>query len=371
MKAPNMRKTVLTITWFSFVFLLLQLSGFILFNFTSVKSTGSYGYPIGLFVWHPTLNYLYKPGFTGHFSGGPYQDISFRINEHGFRDDPFGPRSPGHRRLVFIGDSVVFGAGVWEKDRFTEQLADEQAVVDAGVEILNLGVNSYNFGHYLELARLRFTELDPDMVVVGFTLNDIQKMDRVWPNKQVKPPSGYDRPGGNRKWSDKPLWVARIQGAFGRTYGGRLVKYSGEVIKFSMKNEEELKNYHTKWMRSAVRYWSDDRNRERLRGELRMFQVEMSRQGIPFVFLLFPEKNDLQHPEEYSLPRESMRNMLDDLDLGYCDANDVFAAMTDIDSLYLVNDSVHFTPAGHRVITDVLLACSEAEIIPLFSGAGQ
>ncbi|MCJ7501170.1 SGNH/GDSL hydrolase family protein, partial [bacterium] len=277
----------------------------------------------------------------------------------------------GRKRVIFLGDSVVFGAGVREKDRFTEQLLDEQAVVNAGVEILNLGVNSYNFVHYLELARLRFMELEPDMVVVGFTLNDIQKMDRVWPNKQVKPPSGFGRPGGNRKWYDKPLWVAKIQGAFGRSYAGRLVKYSGEVIRFSIMGREEVKNYHTKWMRSAVRYWGGSSNRERLRSELLKFDDEMSRQGISFVFLLFPEKNDLLHPKEYSLPRESMRNMLDDLELGYCDAYEAFAAMTDIDSLYLVNDSVHFTPAGHRVIKDVLLACSEAGIIPVSTGRDQ
>ena len=368
MKVNFKRKAILTVIWFSFIFLLLQFSGFILFNFTNVRSVGSYGYPVGLYVWHPTLNYLYNPGFVGHFSGGTYQDISFSINNHGFRDDPFGPRSSGRRRVVFIGDSVVFGSGVWEKDRFTEQLQDDQAVRDADIEVLNLGVNSYNFQHYLELARLRFLDLEPDIVVVGFTLNDIQKIDRVWPNKRVQPPEGYGKPRARKKWNEKPLWVIRIQKSLGRTYAGRFVRYSGEVLRFSMMSKEKLRDYNTKWMRSAVRYWNEDLNRERLYGELSEFREEMSRQGVQVVFYLFPERNDLMRPGEYSLPRESIRNMLDELDLGYCDPYDDFAAMSDIESLFLDNDSVHFTPAGHSMVKDSLLACGEADIIPLFSG---
>ena len=255
---------------------------------------------------------------------------------------------------------------MWEKDRFTEQLQGDQAVQDAGIEVLNLGVNSYNFRHYLELARLHFMDLEPDMVVVGFTLNDIQKIDRVWPNKRVKPPDGHGEAGERKKWYEKPLWVVRIQKSLGRTYAGRFVRYSGEVISFSMMSEEKLRDYNTKWMRSAVKYWSKDLNGEKLRGEMREFQEEMSRQGIPFAFLIFPERNDLLNPGEYSLPRESIKNMLKELDLGYCDAYDVFAAMPDINSLYLPNDSVHFTPMGHSVIKDVLLACSEDDTIPFF-----
>jgi len=63
-----------------------------------------------------------------------------------------------------------------------------------------------------------------------------------------------------------------------------------------------------------------------------------------------------------------IRGMLDELDLGYCDPYDAFAVMSDIDSLYLNNDSLHFAPAGHLMVKDSLLACSEADIIPLFSG---
>jgi lysophospholipase L1-like esterase len=308
------------------------------------------------------LNYLYKPGFKGYFAGGQYKDIAVRINNHGFRDDPFVPRSPGQRRVVFIGDSIVFGAGVWEKDRFTEQLYDEKIIRDASIEVLNLGVNSYNFGHYLELARLRFLDLAPDIVVVGFTLNDIQEMEGLWPERRVK---RQKEKLLKKKWYHKPIWVGRFQQSLGRTYAGKLVEYLQKTIKQGRTREADLKNYHTKWMRSAVTYWSEDLNRKRLRGELQKFEEIMSSQGVQFAFLIFPERNDLLHPDEFSLPRESIKKLLDELNMGYCDAYDAFASMADIDLLFLVNDSVHFTPAGHSMIKDVLLECNHAGTIQL------
>ena len=368
MKSGYKRTALLTLAWFLFLFLLLQAAGFVLFHFTTVRTVGSYGYPNGMFVWHPTLNYLLKPGFTGHFTGEAYRDIPFAINSDGFRDDPFPPHTTGKWRVVFLGDSVVFGSGVRKEDRFTEQLQADERVDGTGIEILNLGVNSYNFGHYLELARLRFMDLNPDVVIVGFTLNDIQTMERVWPNRQVRPPEGFDGPERKRKWYSKPLWVSRVQKTMGKTYAGRLVQYTGEIFRSRLMSREKLEDYQTKWMRSAVRYWSVDSNRERLRKELVQFREEMSRQGVPFAFLLFPEKNDLLDPEEYSLPRKSIISMLEELHLDFCDAYSAFASRPDIDSLYLVGDSVHFTPAGHALIKEVLLACGEAGSVPLLPG---
>jgi len=363
-----LKKALLIAIWFLFLFALLEAAGFILFAFTDSRTIGSYGYPAGLYVYHPSLNYLYKPGFEGYFVGAGYRDIAFKINSYGFRDDPFGPRSPGRRRVLFLGDSVVFGSGVWKEDRFTELLQADEALAEAGVEILNLGVNAYNFGHYLELAKLDFMGLAPDLVVVGFTLNDIQKMDGLWPEKRVKSVKGQKKNLLSRKWYSKPVWVGRVQQSAGRTYAARFLEQVLKTFKQKRMSEEDLKTYNTRWMLSAVKYWSEGSNRDRLRDKLGQFREEMSRQGIPFVFLLFPEKNDLSDPQEYDLPRQSAREMLDGLGIAYCDAYGAFSGMPDINSLFLPNDSVHFTPAGHAVVKDAILACSDAGILPLFNG---
>jgi lysophospholipase L1-like esterase len=365
MKINFRRRLLLGILWLFFIFLLLQTAGYVLFNFTTVKSTGSYGYPAGLYVHHPALTFLYKPGFEGHFIGGSYGDIPFRINETGFRDDPFPIRSTNNRRVVFIGDSVVFGSGVQERDRFTELLQEDERVKNAQIEILNMGVNSYTFGHYLTLARIGFMGVEPDLVIVGFTLNDIRRMGGEAPLRRLGRIKGDMKGSKGTKWYSKPQWLSRMQEYLDRTYAGKLVEYVGDVMVMLGTSEEELKNYHTKWMRSVVANWKEASNREHLRGEIRAFREEMERRDIPFVFLLFPEFNDLRQPEEFSFPRESITGLLDELAIGYCSAYDAFAAHERIDSLFLPQDSVHYTPAGHRVIRDVLLDCPKAALIKL------
>ncbi len=189
------RVLLLGVIWIAVLFVLLQGAGFVYFDVLNIRAVGEQGYPNGLFVAHNELDYLYTPGFQGHFIGGPYHDIAIKINAHGFRDHPFGP--PGDRqRLVALGDSVVFGSGVAAGERFTSAL-EAGAAASEGFEMLNLGVNSYSFAHYVALARMRFLDLEPDLVLVGFTLNDIAAKHESWPARRygaLKSATGSGKP---------------------------------------------------------------------------------------------------------------------------------------------------------------------------------
>ncbi|MDF1526219.1 MAG: SGNH/GDSL hydrolase family protein [bacterium] len=274
MKNILVRRTFLAILWLLFLFILLQAAGFVLFTFTDARFIGSYGYPAGLYVHHPSLGYLYTPGFQGRFVGGSYNDIELRINETGFRDGPFLTGSGARRRIAVVGDSVVFGAGVREEDRFTDLLGEDDRVKDAGIEFLNMGVNFYTFGHYLALAKLGFMGIEPDLVFVGFTLNDIRTKGGEPPERRLVKGGSVENSKGTKGWFFKPQWLSKIQQALDRTYAGKLVEYVRDLVKVLGTSEEEMKNYHTRWMRSVVEYWSITPNRERLRGEIRAFKVD-------------------------------------------------------------------------------------------------
>ena len=49
--------------------------------------------------------------------------------------------------------------------------------------------------------------------------------------------------------------------------------------------------------------------------------------------------------------------MLADLRVPVCDPYSAFAKVPDPSALFLTNDSVHYTPAGHRIVADTLAAC--------------
>ena len=99
----------------------------------------------------------------------------FETNRFGFRGpEPSLEKPPGVFRIVVTGDSVPMGWGVNHEDTYAARL--ERALRETGrdVEVLNVslaGQNAQWAAGRLEGLGLRF---DPDLVVYGFTLNDIE-----------------------------------------------------------------------------------------------------------------------------------------------------------------------------------------------------
>jgi lysophospholipase L1-like esterase len=346
------RKSLLAAVWLFFIFLLLQGAGYLYFDVLNSKQVGQYGYPNGLFSPHDELDYYYTPNFSGHFRGSAYQGIAIDINGQGFRDDPFTAKQDGYR-IAALGDSVVFGAGVAKQDRFTERMESSEWGRKKRLEILNFGVNSYSFGHYLALARLNFFDLKPDLVLVGFTLNDILPMESAVPGLR------YGKHKSEKYASrSKPDWLHAVQSFFGRTYAGRFVSELQARFELLSVAESDRKSYHTKWMRSIDKAWHQASERNRMFDEIRAFKKIMTTQGIPYRFILFPELNTLTYADEFSYPRAELRRFLDAEQIRYCDPYDAFAAYPgDVKDLFLAEDSVHFTPAGHKLVARQVEAC--------------
>ncbi len=354
------RKVLLFNLWVVFIFVLLQAAGFLYFDVLNIKAIGGMGYPNGLFVSHDELDYLYTPNFQGKFLGGAYHDIRVDINEHGFRDDAYTEK-PGNFRLLALGDSVVFGSGVRKEDRFTEHLENGRWAKEHQLEVLNLGVNSYSFPHYLSLARLDFFGLQPDFILVGFTLNDIAVKEEAWPARR------YGRLKSTSK-SSKPNWLRYSQKVMDRTYSGRLLRELKSHWKARFTSDDNKEAYHTKWMRSVDRRWRNDEHKRRLYDEIVAFDTLMAKRNIPYAFLIFPEMNDLQSPGRFNYPRDQITSFLRDRQIPFCDAYPVFSEFAgDLGDLFLPHDSVHFTPRGHELVSGVVAECLSA-FVPAANG---
>lgn len=117
----------------------------------------------------PELRYELRPGAP---------DGRLRINSIGLRDDEPTPRGPGVVRIAAIGDSVTFGSGVPRRAGWTDQLEALLAVRMSGsgsrAEVWNLGVPGYNAAQVVARLRLTGMQLEPDVVVYGYVLNDPQ-----------------------------------------------------------------------------------------------------------------------------------------------------------------------------------------------------
>jgi hypothetical protein len=95
--------------------------------------------------------------------------VGVRTNSHGFRDDdlPF-ERTPGKARVVFLGDSMTFGYGVEEEQRFGEQLEK----LHGSLESMSLGISAYATDQELLVWRSLGKKYAPDFAAVVFVPND-------------------------------------------------------------------------------------------------------------------------------------------------------------------------------------------------------
>lgn len=100
-----------------------------------------------------------------------------RTNAHGQRDKERPVRKTGGtRRVLLIGDSVVEGHGLAQKDTISSQW--ESLYSDGTTEVLNFGVSAYCTLAEIELLETKGMAFDPDVVVVVFVENDFDNFNR-------------------------------------------------------------------------------------------------------------------------------------------------------------------------------------------------
>ncbi len=124
------------------------------------------------------IRFVYDGNPRGTF--GPDNEVDHLTNDAGFRGSPF-LLSKGRRafRVAFLGDSFTFGEGVPFADTFPERTAAALRALHAGedlaFEALNFGVGGHNTVQSLLVLRELALPLRPDLVVLGFALNDAEE----------------------------------------------------------------------------------------------------------------------------------------------------------------------------------------------------
>jgi len=107
----------------------------------------------------------------------PDYRVNVRTNSRGVRSDRDIPyqKPEGTFRIVGLGDSFTLGYEVEQEDTFLYQL--ETNLKDRGferVEVINLGVSGFGTSEELITLKEEGMKYDPDMVILGYFVNDIQ-----------------------------------------------------------------------------------------------------------------------------------------------------------------------------------------------------
>ena len=105
------------------------------------------------------------------------------INSHGLRDDEFLKKKPKNvKRIVVLGDSVTFGVLVKGEETYPNQLEKllNERHSDDKFEVINTGVQRYFTYQELDYLKLRGLEFEPDVVILGFYINDLGIRKKTW-----------------------------------------------------------------------------------------------------------------------------------------------------------------------------------------------
>lgn len=163
----------LTISLTSLVILLLILE--VVFRLPSIKQkTGGH--------WPVTYKWM-------------IQAQTNELNSLGFRDSEHQLKNPDNTyRILVLGDSYVYGQMVPSEKFFTRQLENLlNKHFDQNIEVISMGLMGWNTVEQLEALQTHGLKFKPDLVIIGFVLNDLQiknnpnKLEAQDPEKPILP----------------------------------------------------------------------------------------------------------------------------------------------------------------------------------------
>ena len=131
-----------------------------------------------LFLPDPAIGYRLRPGVRVRYATAEF-DTRIAINDQGVRDDePIGPKPPNERRIVVLGDSLVFSVQVDQQQTFCN-LLEERLNRGGGpirYRVINAGVQGYGPVEELIFFRQVARAFQPDLVIATvFVGNDAEE----------------------------------------------------------------------------------------------------------------------------------------------------------------------------------------------------
>ena len=134
------------------------------------------------------------------------EQVPYSTNADGFRDASRGAKRRGVPRVLVLGDSYTFGWGVTDAEPYPQRT--EALLRDDGIaaEVINVGVPGYNTEQEAALFGELLPRYQPDMVVVGYVMNDAEPQMNV-----PQPPAITYRYARSWVWEDsRELFMRRV-----------------------------------------------------------------------------------------------------------------------------------------------------------------
>ena len=190
----------------------------------------------------------FLPNIPEEFRANPTWQIA--LNEAGFRSEPFGPKAANTVRIACVGDSWTFGMNVNQDQTYPARLAAWLAVLRPGTrfDVENFGVLGYSSFQGRRLLETRVLDQKPDVVAIGFGMNDSEV-------------AGYrDR---DMVVSSPPRWTTRLKERAADIEVYKLLQFTALSLRFHprpldsyLKEEAESKSSSADTDYNAMEPWT-------------------------------------------------------------------------------------------------------------------
>ncbi len=211
------------------------------------------------------LEYVYKPNSEFTFEN----DITYKINSKGLRGRELDYKKPhGIHRILALGDSYTFGWMLPLRDSYPsilEKILNQKSSLD--YEVINAGVYGYNTEQEYEFLKREGIKYNPDLVIVGFTINDLEPQNTI-------PRSPHLEMHGIRLWLPE-LIKYRINILLLEKFG---------IDEFFVLKRREYREHHWDGVTKEEFNWK----KENCFTALRNIKNLLGKKKIPFLLVIFP-----------------------------------------------------------------------------------
>jgi lysophospholipase L1-like esterase len=263
-------------------------------------------------------------------------------NSMGYRDQEFTLKKPKNTfRILLLGDSFTWGEGVPLKDIYPEvlegQLNAEKTKGGLQFECINTGKKGLNTVQELAFLREKGFSFEPDLVLLGFVLND------VMPRPPGLPPLIPIPPLDQALSRHSHFYVFLKE----RTY--RFLR----VLKIHLPYAEEIQQH----------FQEEDAAFHRCVENLARMRDECARRKIPFLVVVFPFVDQLDD-YTFTFAHTRMKNVAQDLDLLFLDLLPTVKGMKASDLTVSVANK-HPNARGHALFASAIERfLREKELLP-------
>lgn len=308
---------------------------------TGKKIAGDYGYFMDTLSGRrliPNTHIVYVDG---------YRKTKIDINSNGFRDDEIpATKKPGESRALVLGDSITFGVSVPKEYTYVERTEGYLTAESRNgkVSVINGGVEGIGTKDEIDILVDQGLAISPDIVIVGFYLNDGNPPDRL--------AAGLANPGFIRRHSVLAQTIYRAY---------KLKQYQKGKMKEAYPygwlnvppphdwrtNRHSLSGYAKVAKKDWGAAWESD-SWVGIEEQMKRLQALAQKHDFKVVLVAFPVSFQVDAEYVEDAPQQRLRNLANKYNFHFFDFLPVFRSYATQRTLFL--DWCHLTVDGHDIV---------------------